>query len=39
VKTSGTEQQNKVKVNLSLCLIMHHAMESYWEWRYSSIIS
>jgi hypothetical protein len=26
----------KVKVQLSLCLTKHHAMKTYWEWRYSS---
>jgi hypothetical protein len=26
----------QVKVKLSLCLTKHHAMKTYWEWRYSS---
>jgi len=28
----------KVKVKLSLCLTKHHAMKTYWGWRYSNIL-
>jgi tRNA-dihydrouridine synthase len=28
-----------VKVKLPLCLTKHHAMKTYWEWRYSAMNS
>jgi len=29
----------KLRAKLFLCLIKHHAMKNYWEWRYSSTLS
>jgi len=31
-----TKAKVKVKGKVILCLTKHHAMKTYWEWRYSS---